>query len=63
MGFLIQSSIPGFYFYNYNIYILCMHNIYLYYTIKQNTNSTPGGSITDSEKEYQKLYHLVPYRL
>ena len=46
MGFLIQSSIPNFYFYNYNIYILCMHNIYLFQnifvidTIKETTNST-----------------------
>ena len=52
-GFLIHSSIPNFYFYNYDVCVLDMHYIYLLqksaldHTVMPATNNASGGSITD----------------
>ena len=52
-GFLIHSSIPNFYFYNYDVYILQMHNIDVLpkfisdYAVMLPANSAPTGSITE----------------
>ena len=53
MGFLIHFSISNLYLYNCDVYMLRMHNIYIFQkfvldnTVMLATNSAPGESVTD----------------